>query len=231
MPPKRSDANPYLKRAYKRRGINRYRRGTRQVIGKVRRFLPLAGFPDKKMCRLRYVESITMTIANQNANKYAYSTNSCYDPNNSGTGHQPYGFDQWALIYNHYKVMSSSIRLLTTSVASQTGAIYGIKVDDNATVAVDVNSLMEQKSSRYNIVNNQSAPSSLSYTWNLRKSMDPTDDNVSAVVTNSPVDQEFFIIYAATANPADTTSNQYITLQVQIDYIVQFSELRDFANS
>lgn len=217
-----------MKRPYRRRGLNRYKPGRRVAIGKVRRFLPLAGFPHKKFCRLRYVESINMTPGT--TLPYAFSTNSCFDPNTTGAGHQPYGFDQWAIIYNHYKVYASVMTIRATNFnAAQSGTIFGIKVDDNAGTTLNINSLMEQKDSVYDVIVAQNAPKRLKMKWSLKRAMDSTRDEVQAQVASNPVDQEYFNIYAA---PADSgAAPGVVTFQVQIDYYVLFTELKDFANS
>lgn len=202
----------------------------RRSIGKIRKFLPLSGFPEKKVVKLRYVETILMESSSALTQTYAFSCNSAYDPNQSGSGHQPYGFDQWALIYNHYKVLGSKMKLTVSGAGqAQTGTIYGIKVDDDASISSNINQLMEQKDSKYNVIIGQNAPSALFKKWSLRKTMDPTNDGVSAIVGASPADQEYYVIYAGCADGASAFGK--LALQVQIDYIIQFTEMKDFANS
>ncbi len=41
--------------------------------------------------------------------------NSLYDPNATGTGHQPYGYDQWAALYGRYKVNACTVDLVFTT--------------------------------------------------------------------------------------------------------------------
>lgn len=228
MPP-RYTGTGLPKRRYQKKGMNRFKPGRKRAIGKIRRFLPLAGFPEKKFVKLRYVETKSFDIST--FTPFAFSCNSAYDPNQSGAGHSPYGFNQWALIYNHYKVWGSKMTLRVTNAgALQCGTIYGIKVDDDGSVNTNVNSLMEQKDSRYDVIVGQNAPRALSKKWSLRKTMDPTEDGVSAIVSANPSDQEYFVIYAGQADPTVTAVGR-ITFQVQIDYLVQFSEIKDFANS
>jgi hypothetical protein len=43
------------------------------------------------------------------AGNYFLSANGLYDPNVSGVGHQPLGFDEMMLLYNHYTVVRSKI--------------------------------------------------------------------------------------------------------------------------
>lgn len=207
--------------------------GKKAAIGKIRNFLPLAGFPQKKVVRLRYVDTIKLTdTTTPNLTKtYPFSTNSAYDPDQTIGGHQPYGFDQWGLIYNHYKVLGSKMTLRVTNGASvgQAGIIYGIKVDDDASVVLNAPGLMEQKDSKYDVCVSQSAPRVLTKKWSLKRSMDPTRDGTGALIGANPGDQEYFVIYACPADASNTLGT--ICFQVQIDYIIQFTELKDFTNS
>lgn len=230
MPPR---AARYVKRRpYKLNPMRRYRPGRKRYIGKIRRFLPLTGFPEKKVVKLRYVDTIKLADSTTPGlvKTYPFSCNSAYDPDATIGGHQPYGFDQWAIIYNHYKVLGSKMTIrVTNTPGSQSGSIFGIKVDDDASVVLNAPGLMEQKDSRYNLVIGQNGPMRLSKKWSLKKTMDPTDDDVSAQVNANPADQEYFVIYAAPADPAVVLGT--ICFQVQIDYIIQFSEMKDFVNS
>ncbi len=59
---------------------------------------------------------------------YFFSCNGLFDPNVSGAGHQPMGFDQMMLMYEQYTVVSSKIMIqfINASAASvlAAGAIY-----------------------------------------------------------------------------------------------------------
>lgn len=59
---------------------------------------------------LRYVEQTTF---NGVAGVQAYVTimaNSCFDPNSSGAGHQPYRYDQYATLYGRYRVLGATLK-------------------------------------------------------------------------------------------------------------------------
>jgi hypothetical protein len=45
-----------------------------------------------------------------------FRTTAVYDPDYTGTGHQPYGFDQHSRLYNHYIVDTA---IITQRSASQ----------------------------------------------------------------------------------------------------------------
>jgi len=88
------------------------------------------------MVRLRYVEQISLNPGVNGIDKYYFRANDMFDPNKTGTGHQPLGFDQWVgTIYDHFTVVGSKIKVTPTQQgydATGTNAcVYGVILDDN----------------------------------------------------------------------------------------------------
>jgi len=54
---------------------------------------------------LRYNAVFTTSIATLVGSNQIFNLNSLFDPDRSGIGHQPYGYDQLAAIYNRYRVL------------------------------------------------------------------------------------------------------------------------------
>jgi len=66
--------------------------------------------------QLKYCEIITLTTqTGLLGTQQAYLLNSIYDPNSSGTGHQPYGHDTYATMYNKYRVIGCRVQLIFTT--------------------------------------------------------------------------------------------------------------------
>lgn len=96
--------------------------------------LPPLGFPTKTQVRLRYAATINLNpTASGDPVFYAMCANGMYDPDYTGVGHQPMGFDQWMSAYNHFQVDSSSIsvRWIPTSADSVAPGIFGVILDDD----------------------------------------------------------------------------------------------------
>jgi len=94
---------------------------------------------------LRYSEgvNITSSAATNALGTYVFSANGCYDPNVTGVGNQPRGFDQLMALYDHYTVKSAkvSVRFLNQSASSR--PYVGIAVRDSTTAFAELKDMME----------------------------------------------------------------------------------------
>lgn len=68
-----------------------------------------SGVPDRIYVRLVYTELLQWTQTLGALADNVYRASSCFDPNLTGTGGQPYFFDQWAAMYNAYRVYGATI--------------------------------------------------------------------------------------------------------------------------
>lgn len=104
-------ANKILKRTY-----NRRKRESKQVLTN---FNALTPFAQRYITTMKYCE--TYTPGNSNGQTvWRLNLNSIFDPNRTGTGHQPYGHDTFSSIYNRYRVISCSYVVSAVSTAGAT---------------------------------------------------------------------------------------------------------------
>lgn len=69
-------------------------------------------------CVHRYVSSHTLSCDNVTGltgSEYAFRLGSLYDPDFTGTGHQPWGFDQMVGLYQQYQVYRVKIQIKVTT--------------------------------------------------------------------------------------------------------------------
>lgn len=65
------------------------------------------GYNNNYTVRLTYADAFNVTISgNAGGTSYAYRTNSIYDPDYTGIGHQPLMRDLWASQYDYYTVLA-----------------------------------------------------------------------------------------------------------------------------
>jgi len=101
----------YKKKAYKKKrsAVSVHPKKELQVLNP-----PL--FPVKKFARLNYYD-VNVGIGGVGGliGAVAYSANGLFDPQIAVGGHQPVGFDQMMLIYNHYTVTKSTATVTFTN--------------------------------------------------------------------------------------------------------------------
>lgn len=81
-------------------------------------------FPDKMLTKLKYYEEINLSAGLSNS--YFYCVNNLYDPNTSGTGHQPRGFDEYTLIYATYRVYGALFKVTFLNETNTVPVMFGM---------------------------------------------------------------------------------------------------------
>lgn len=105
------------------------------------RFSP---FPNTKIVRHKYCDVVTLAAATAgNASYYQFRCNSMYDPDYTGSGHQPMFRDEMATQYKSYTVLKSYIRF-TFPAAETTAQTIQLWVDDDDSVPASINNAQEQ---------------------------------------------------------------------------------------
>lgn len=175
----------------------------------------IGGFPKSKAVKLRYVEYFSMNPATGIPAVQVYSANGMYDPNITGTGHQPSNYDRWLStatttgIYDHYTVLGSKIRVVPVvgATTTQTPLICGILLtDDGATVAgMSQTDLLEQPGtvySRYPFGNDLNMTRSIRHRFSARKFFGKSkgsligDGQYKGAWNSNPSEGAFFEIFA-----------------------------------
>lgn len=120
----------FKKRLYKskrRAGVRRRRvaRPRRHPTTLVNR--SLAPFAQRYITKMKYAEQLNIVgPALGGLTQYAFNLNSIFDPNRTGVGHQPYGHDTMATIYNRYRVVRCNYVISGFAIGGSTGDSYGI---------------------------------------------------------------------------------------------------------
>ncbi len=72
------------------------------------------GFPDSEIAIIRYCDEVALNPGAAYG-QYTFRGNSCFDPDETGIGHQPLYYDQYAAVYSKYKVISSRCRVTVSN--------------------------------------------------------------------------------------------------------------------
>jgi len=199
----------------------------------VSRFIPF-GFPRQIQMRHKYCETTNLAGALGVMGHFRIRVNGMFDPNITGTGHQPMYFDQLANLYDHYCVIGSKIELrFIPNSLSEEPIAYGCFInDDNSTTPTSINELIENSLAvvNYTAFGNDT-PGILVNKWSAKKYFGKTllsNTDLQGTPAANPNEQSYYNIFLQAVDLLSATS---ITVSVSIEYIAIWKELKDIAGS
>lgn len=181
-----------------------------------------SGLGNRTKCCLMYVDkNIVIGGAAVGAMQfYNFRVTSFFDPDFSGIGHQPLGFDQLAALHERYIVTGVKYKVTFTSRSTTNNGLVGVSINDKEVPTTTFRNLIEQGQGEYQVISIQPS-STATRTFvgyiNPAKVMGQTyqeyitDGNNQADVNNNPVDNVWFSIFTS-----DIASGTGPTLDVQI---------------
>lgn len=205
------------------------------------RTLNSTGFPRMLRMTHKYVEcgiQLNYTAASSMA-VYRFSVNSLFDPNHTGTGHQPSYFDTMSGLYDHYCVIASRISLKVNPgsfssaslIAPSVGTLY---VDDNSSTSLTRVQIAAEQASALRVRefggSNDHDNIVFRKNWSAVKAFGPNplaNDKLIGLAGASPTEQQYFVFCFETNDLSGAT----IYLNATIEYIAVWSELKDITAS
>lgn len=203
-----------------------------------------APLPNRFAAKLRY--SATTSInpgAVGIAGVQVFSCNGIYDPDITGVGHQPRGFDQFMTMYDHFCVVGSKITVTFFHKygLSYTNLLVGINLKDDTTVYTNSNDYMEGRNvitATMPCVTGGTAAGlatqrKLSKAFSTRKFLgrpNPTNSQyLLGSAASNPQEQAFYHVWCAPTVSA--IDDEALGINVVIDYLVIFMEPRQPSQS
>lgn len=192
------------------------------------------GIPDSMFVKLAYAEVFRPTVVAAQQD-YTFKGNDVFDPNSTGVGHQPLYFDQYAAIYQKYRVFGSSIRVDLINVSGDS-AVLATVVPHTLVTALTMEWAQEWQRSRTPRI----VPIAQRYPIRVKdytttrkviganKAMMSADDVLTASVTTSPSNPWFWHIIVSSIDGL-TFLDLYIN--VKIVYYVQFYDPQTVSQS
>lgn len=88
-----------------------------------------SGLADRTFVKLKYWETLNFTQTLGSLGVNVYRINSLFDPDLTGTGGQPYLFDQWSALYQSYRIHGCKITISAyTQVGGATSTMYSNRI-------------------------------------------------------------------------------------------------------
>lgn len=83
---------------------------------------------------------------------YQFRLNSLFDPDLTGVGTQPVGFDQYAALYEKYRVYEASYKVSFTSSSTTRDCIVGCQTCDDASTTTDLERIIQNGECQWEIL-------------------------------------------------------------------------------
>lgn len=209
------------------------RRG-RATVSRIR---SITGFADRHFVKLKYswVHNATLGTAVGAQVDTAMHGNSVYDPEFSTFGHQPYGFDQWAALYQRYRVHGSKAivhvapQTVTTAAANNFTTTYLLPVTNSSVLHSQTLSEMPRCRTRTQWVTNVTRPAKLkayastAQIFGVSRVTAKTNAEFSAQTTANPLSPWYWWIVTERADRATAGANAIpMMYRITVIYYVEF---------
>jgi len=165
------------------------------------------------------------------ANVYQFRLNSIFDPNFTGTGHQPTTHDQLAVIFEEYTVTDVRYKLSAVNSSTAVAGLVAVQTADNFGVFTDITTLIEQGQCEWKqlgVLNGANTIVTFNGQVDLARVMGTTrskysdDANYTAVFGNSPTDIAYLNIYLSEASTG-TAPTTIFQLEMEMTVLVRGS--------
>lgn len=201
-----------------------------------------ANYPLPKTFRAKlvYCQELSLNPSAGTIATNVFSASSLYDPDNTGTGHQPYGFDQICStsgLYDQFIVEKAVIEVTTSSSQTSSPGFFAIQLSDTNSVTVtEPAQIGEQPLTTFKIVPALSAvnPLKLSCTYDaarfygVNKSTLLARTDLMGSFAGNPSENAFFQVHFSGLNSVDMNAQAFF---VKITYHAVFQEPRKLAMS
>lgn len=202
--------------------------GASSISGMVVRSLPLFGYV--KRAKVQYYQNVSVASGASTAGAYVFSANGLYDPDVSGTGGQPMGFDQMMSFFNHYTVTGAKITVIAQTNSTSLRSTIGLLVSGSSTATTSIQQLVENGDCQFYVL---SYAGQFGGTCTMTRRLnvgrfqsvaDVMDDpSMRGDAASNPAEQAYFHIVCWNAASATTIS---VDCQVLIEYDAVFHEPR-----
>lgn len=198
----------------------------------------VSAFPQQRLVNHKYCDNITIAAAGVAGlyQVWQFRANSTYDPDYTGTGHQPMFRDELAAQYNYYTVMASRIEILVQPAAT-TGRTMALFCDDDTTYPTTSTNFMEQHGFIAAKLDKRNTPLKLTGWYNAAKWNKTTNqgiladaDQKIAVGSNPTAPVAKYFTFLTFPDNTGSTLDAF-TFTVKIYYTVMWREPVDHVGS
>ena len=199
------------------------------------------GFAQSTRTKLKYVDHITLDASPTNVVGHHFVLNSLQDPNFTGIGHQPMGFDQYAAIYSHYRVYAVKWKITVNKEATTgtTSSIVGTLSQRANSIPTAMNEIVEKayKNDKHRMVSGTGPPAvmrgftRIAPLAGMRFSEYHSSSRTEAPVTTSPQETMYMTVWASSPDASGLNDPAQISVLVELTYYCEFREVNNIVGS
>lgn len=202
---------------------------------------PVVGIQHRS--HLIYSEFVSLTSTGAGTvGYYAFSANGLFDPNITGTGHQPMGFDQLMLLYEHYTVLRAKVTVTFINDDCKQCGMVGIAISPDGTLPSTYTTLIENGLVSKKFLNGgrtavqgfmDGTAVQVSMPFDIRQINGRAapivgDDLYRGDAASNPTEQTYIALFCSNLSNATVFP---VSASVDIDYEAVFTEPRKLAAS
>jgi len=178
------------------------------------------GVPAKKRMVLKY-DQFNGYATGAAIRRQVFRANSLFDPDFTGTGAQPYNFDDWSTFYNRYRVHACGIRVTAASNVAPTQNWGVVVCPSNASTSIapaDMIASPGAKSAALGASYTSGLPAVLELHSTTQAALgELVREGLQAQVTASPADIWFYHIVIFSDDGVDTSWAGYLKVEMFFD--------------
>lgn len=224
--PRGGKSKKYGKRKRYARGRKFPRRTNRRFGTTLTNVSGLSPLPSRYITKMKYAQAVTLTGVGMQT--YQWNLNSIFAPSRTGGpgSHQPHGFDQFAALYNRYRVFAT--RYVVTVATDTYNNHYAVLPSNSATPPItNVSEARENPRCHYAVQNPGGTLKVLTGKVNLpaltgrTKAQYMADDSYQSIVSLSPSEIMTLTVASQGLND-DTGVSMNHTINILLEYYVEF---------
>jgi len=201
----------------------RTRRSTRRKSYRRKRISNL--WPATKVVKFRISMTKEFGSVNGSLSGIAYKANSLNDPTSTESTQLPLGLDQWAALYQKYKVLGSKINIMAHPKTVTGAGMIGIHLDGSSTLLTDHDHYREVSNTSMKMVSADIDLAKVHMTYSPKKapfhlrSIKDADDQEGSFTASpgDPTDLAYYHVYVQDANKTDAVA---FDIQVVMEFVV-----------
>lgn len=212
----------------KRRPTRRRNTRNKASSASIGRMQQISAVPDRMFVKLKYSTNLNFAETALPLTGHVFRMNSLNDPDFTGTGKQPLGFDQWSAFYKRYRVTAAKITVRAWNGEAAEPCIISLIPSKESTLLNDLSEIAEAPYARKKLLGASGGLSSgvVSNYMTIAKlgglKSIQYENGFTGATTTNPVSEYFWQVYASVVR----ASGVDIDVDLQVD-IIYYAEMYD----